>query len=190
MDTFLKAFDKVSNQKLMLKLHHYGIRGPSLKRIQAFLSGRTQTVVLENEKSDTVPVTFGVPQRSVLGPILFLIYINDLPDRTRSKIRLFADDKAIHLTVSNLQDAHILQQDLDRLHEWELQWDMEFNPSNYVVIHVTRARTSVANEYLLHGQILESVGGSKYLGWKSVTTCPLTTTPRRYAHQQAGPLVL
>ena len=98
---FSKVFDKVNHQKLLLKLHRYGIRGLSLKWIQAFLSGRTQTVVLENEKSDTVPVTSGVPQGSVLGPILFLIYINDLPDITRSKVRLFADDTVIYLAVSN-----------------------------------------------------------------------------------------
>ena len=142
--------------------HRYGIRGPSLKWIQAFLSGRTQTIFHENEKSDTVPVTSRVPQDSVLGPILFLIYINDLSDRTRSKVRLFADDTVIYLAVSNLQDDQILQQDLDQLHE--LQWDMEFNPSKCVVIHVTRAKTPVPSEYLLHDQILESVGGSKYLG--------------------------
>ena len=134
---FIKAFDKVSDQKLLLKLHQYGIRGPSLKWIQVFFSGRTQTVVLENEKSGTVPVTSGVPQGSVLGPILFLIYMNDLPDKTRSNIWLFADDTAIYLAVSNLQDAQILQQDLDHLHEWELQWDMEFNPSKCVVIRHT-----------------------------------------------------
>ena len=151
---FSKAFDKVSHQKLLLKLHSYGIRGPRLKWIQAFLSGRTQTVVLENERSDTVPVTSGVPQGSVLGPIHFLKYINDLPDRTRSKVRLFADDTAIYSAVSSLQDAQILQQDLDHLHEWELQWDMEFNTSKCVVIHVTRARTPIPSEYLLHGQIL------------------------------------
>ena len=109
-------------------------------------------------------MTSGVPQGSVMGPILFLIYINDLPDRTRSKLRLFADDTAMYLAVSNLQDAQILQQDLYQLHEWELQWDMEFNPSKCVVIHVTRAKIPVPSEYLVHGQILESVGGSKYFG--------------------------
>ena len=109
-------------------------------------------------------MTSGVPQGSVLGPILFLIYINELPDRTRSKVRLFADDTAIYLAVSNLQDAQILQQDRDQLHKWELQWDMEFNPSKCVVIHVTLAKTPVPSKYLLHGQILESVGGSKFLG--------------------------
>ena len=109
-------------------------------------------------------MTNEVPQGSVLGPMLFLLYINDPPDRTRSKVRLFTDDTAMYLAVSNLQDAQILQQDLDQLHEWELQWDMEFNPSKCVVIHVTRAKTPVPSEYLLHGQILESVGGSKYLG--------------------------
>ena len=161
---FSKAFDKVSHQKLLLKLHRYGIRGPTLKWIQAFLSDRTQTVVIDNEKSATVPVTSRVPQGSVLCPILFLIYINDLPDKTRSKVRLFADDTAIYLAVSNLEDAQILQQDLDHLHLWELDWDMKFNPSKCVVIHITRSRTPVPSQYLLHGQVLESVAGSKYLG--------------------------
>ena len=81
---------------------------PTLKWIQAFLSDRTQTVVLENEKSNIVPVTSGVPQGSVLGPILFLIYINELPDSTESKVWLFADDTAIYLAVSSLQDDKIL----------------------------------------------------------------------------------
>ena len=161
---FSKAFDKVSHQKLLLKLHRYGIRGPTLKWIQAFLSDRTHTVVIDNEKSATVPVTSGVPQGSVLGPILFLIYINDLPDKTKSKVWLFADDTAICLAVSNLEDAQILQQDLDHLHLWELDCDMEFNPSKCLVIHITRSRTPVPSQYLLHGQVLESVAGSKYLG--------------------------
>ena len=105
-----------------------------------------------------------MPQGSVLGLILFLIYINDLSDKARSKVRLFAGDTAIYLAVSGLEDAQILQQDLDHLHQWELDWDMEFNPSKCVVIHITRSRTPVPSQYLLHGQVLESVAVSKYLG--------------------------
>ena len=71
---------------------------------------------------------------------------------------------AIYWSFSNLQEAQILQQDLDHLHECELQWDMEFNPSKCGVIYVTRDRTPVPSESLLHGHILESIGGSKYLG--------------------------
>jgi hypothetical protein len=98
---FSKAFDMVNHEKLLLKLHKYGIRGPTLSWIRAFLSGRTQTVVLEGESSDTVPVTSGVPQGSVLGPILFLVYINDLPDSITSQTRLFADDTAVYLSIDD-----------------------------------------------------------------------------------------
>ena len=114
--------------------YRYGIRGPTLKTIQAFLSDRSQTVVLENEKPYIVPVTCGVPQGSVLGPILFLIYINDLPSSTKSKVRIIADDTTINLAVSSLEDAQSLQQDLDHLNNWELEWIMEFNHSKCVVI--------------------------------------------------------
>ena len=73
-------------------------------------------------------------------------------------------DTVIYLAVSSLEDAQILQQDLDHLHLWELDWDMKFNPSKCVVIHITRSRTPVQSQYLLHGQVLESVAGTKYLG--------------------------
>ena len=83
---------------------------------------------------------------------------------TKSKVRLFADDTAIFLAVSSLKDAELLQQDLAQLHRWELNWDMEFNPSKCVVIQITRARTPVPSQYFLHDQLLESVASSKYLG--------------------------
>ena len=96
---FSKAFDKVNLSKLIWKLHNYGIRSNVLKWIGAFLGDRAQKVVVRGEESDTVPVTSGVPQGSVLGPILFLVYINDLPDKVTSQVHLFADDTAMYLTM-------------------------------------------------------------------------------------------
>ena len=94
---FSKAFDKVNHAKLLWKLHRYGIRGNALAWISAFLGNLSQMVVLDGEESGLVPVTSGVPQGSVLGPILFLIYSNDLPDELSSHVRLFADDTAVYL---------------------------------------------------------------------------------------------
>ena len=111
-----------------MKLHSYGIRSATLRGIQAFLGNRLQKVVVEDEESDFVPVKSGVPQGSVLGPILFLVYINDLPDDIVSQVRLFSDDTAIYLTLENKCNSDKLQRDLDRLQTWEARWDMEFNP--------------------------------------------------------------
>ena len=95
---FSKALDKVSHSKLIWKLHNYGIRSNVLNWIGAFLGDWSQRVVVASEESDSVPVTSGVPQGSVLGPILFLIYINDCPENIVSQVRLFADDTALYLT--------------------------------------------------------------------------------------------
>ena len=89
-------------------------------------------MVLDGEESESVPVTSGVPQGSVLGPILFLVYINGLPDELSSQVRLFADDTAVYLTIGDTEDGKVLQNDLDRLSVWEDRWDMEFNPSKKV----------------------------------------------------------
>ena len=161
---FSKAFDKVNHSKLLWKLREYRIRDTALNWIRAFLGNRSQTVVLDGEKSGSVPVTSGVPQGSVLGPILFLIYINDLPDELASKVRLFADDTADYLTIGGEDDSNMLQQDLDRLSVWESRWDMEFNPSKCQVVEVTTSRKASNSSYILHGHVLEVVSCARYLG--------------------------
>ena len=161
---FSKAFDKVNHSKLLWKLHQYGIRGQVLSWVRAFLGSRSQQVVIDGEESESIPVTSGVPQGSVLGPILFLIYINDLPDEVRSQVRLFADDTALYLTMESEDDGSALQNDLDILSVWETRWDMEFNPSKCQVVHVSGSKRPVKRDYILHGQVLESVTCAKYLG--------------------------
>ena len=86
---FNKAFDRVSHMKLLHKFHQHGARGNTLSWIKAFLTGRSQTVVLEGESSSEIPVNSGVPQGSVLGPLLFLLYIKDIPENIHSQVRLF-----------------------------------------------------------------------------------------------------
>ena len=104
-----KAFDKVNHLKLLYKLSCFGVKGNTSNWIQSFLKGRTQTVVLDGESSEEVKVTSGVPQGSVLGPLLSLLYIKDLPENIQSQVRLFADDTAVYLTVTNMQDSQVLQ---------------------------------------------------------------------------------
>ena len=148
-----------------MKLNNYGIRSNVLNWIGAFLGDRSQRVVVAGEGSDSVPLTSGVPQESVLGPILFLIYINDLPENIVSQVRLFADDNALYFTMWSADDSSVLQQDLDRLSRWEVAWDMEINPSKCQVVQVTGSRNPIsASLYRLHGEILETVSCAKYLG--------------------------
>ena len=115
-----------------------------LNWIRAFLGSRSQRVTVEGEESEYIPVT-GVPQGSVLGPILFLIYIYDLPDEICSQVRLFADDTALYLTMESEDDGSTLQNNLDILAMWETRWDMEFNPSMCQVVHVAGSKSRFGN---------------------------------------------
>ncbi|KAK3106442.1 hypothetical protein FSP39_020186 [Pinctada imbricata] len=101
---------------------------------------------------------------SVLGPILFLIYLNDLPEHVKSQVRLFADDTALYLSLNKLEQQNTLQTDLDNLHTWELSWNMEFNPSKCQVIQISRSRKPLQTSYTLHGQTLQTTTDAKYLG--------------------------
>ena len=119
---FTQAFDKVPHRRLLFKLDHYGIRGSTHKWISSWLSERSQNVVLDGQASDSVPVLSGVPQGSVIGPVLFLIFINDLPDNIRSSVRLFADDCVLYRNIKSPIDCQILQNDLNSLSQRETDY--------------------------------------------------------------------
>ena len=153
---FSKAFDRVPHNRLLNKLHHYGIRGHTLQWIKAFLTDRTQRVVVDGATSDPAPVISGVPQGSVLGPILFLVFINDLPLQVSSHSRLFADDCVVYREINSEKDCHILQEDLNNLAAWEKRWGMSFHPEKCSVLRVHRKRSPIIYDYSLKGHILDT----------------------------------
>ena len=163
---FSKAFDKVPHARLLHKLQYYGIHNHTLDWIQDFLHDRSQQVVLEGCTSETVCVTSGVPQGSVIGPLLFLLYINDLPDCVSSTTttRLFADDCLLYRKIKTQEDARKLQEDLDSLQRWEADWLMDFNPQKCKAMSVTNKRKPVQQTYNIHHESLEKVTSAKYLG--------------------------
>ena len=161
---FTKAFDKVPHGRLISKLSHYGIQGTTLKWLEAFLTNREQTVVVEGKASDPVRVASGVPQGTVLGPLLFLLYINDLPDQLKSNVRLFADDCLLYVELSTQNDTQLLQEDLNVLEEWQNKWLMQFNPEKCYIMHITNKRTPNVNSYRFCGQTLETTKAHPYLG--------------------------
>ena len=122
-----KAFDRVWHEGLIYKLKCSGVSGDLLLLIQNFLSDRQQRVVLNGKCSNWATVSAGVPQGSVLGPLLFLIYINDIVDNVHCDIKLFADDTSLFSVVRNNESSEELIRDLERLRLWSWQWKMHFN---------------------------------------------------------------
>ena len=133
---FSKAFDSVPHGRLVHKLEAYGVQGKVLNWVRDFLSNRSQFVSINDCKSNTIPVTSGVPQGSVLGPTLFIYYINDLPLETDRKVRVFADDSKIYSGVSSPEDRDKLQKGIDALVRWSKKWLMKFNSDKCKVPHI------------------------------------------------------
>ena len=131
---FSKAFDTVPHDGLLSKLKHYGIDDKIWLWISNFLKQRKQRVVVDGIQSDLVTVDSGVPQGTVLGPILFLLHINDLPSVISSKVRLFADDCLVYREIKNRQDQIALQKDLNLLENWGSKWGMRFNAAKCNII--------------------------------------------------------
>ena len=124
-----KAFDRVWHEGLIYKLKRNGIDSNFLNILVSFLSFRKQRVVLNGSFSSWSEINAGVPQGSILGPLLFLIYINDLPEGLISNAKLFADDTCIFSKVYDpVTSARVLNDDLEKISEWAYQWKMSFNP--------------------------------------------------------------
>ena len=129
---FSKAFDTVPHDKLLHKLDAYGIKGRLHKWLSSFLQGRQMNIVVEREHSESAPVESGVPQGKVLGPLMFLCYINDLPDTVKCQVQLFADDCLLYRQIKSQNDHTTLQNDLNELEKWATKWGMRFNAKKVI----------------------------------------------------------
>jgi len=161
---FSRAFDSVVHSKLLLKLSNLGIGGALLRWIGAFLVGRKQCVVVENCFSNWSDVVSGVPQGSVLGPILFLIFINDVVEISNccSNCSLFADDLKIYSAVDTNADRDSLQVALDKLVLWCKKWQMCINASKTFVLHLGKKNPMF--NYCLNNTVIGSVNNACDLG--------------------------
>ena len=126
--------DKVSHLHLIQKLHVYGIKGRTVTWIQDFLTERRQRLSL----SDWMVVSSGVPQRSILGALLFIIYINDLPTSVTCNSDLFADDSVLSRKIVNDADCIELQEDIDRVVDWSKSWQLQLRTDKCKILHVSR----------------------------------------------------
>ena len=132
--------------------------------IKNFLKGRSQSVLLEGHKSLSMPVLSGVPQGTVLGPLLLLCYINDLPNSVTSKIQLYADDVLLFSTADTLEECEQLQLDLGNLETWAKIWQMEFNPDKCQHLQITNKHNFVDFIYRICNCYIQKVNRAKYLG--------------------------
>ena len=157
-----KAFDTVPHKKLIHKLKGYGIGGSILNWITDFLSDRTQYVSVNGSCSGETPVTSGVPQGSVLGPVLFIFYINDMPDVVETFLKIFADDTKTSNQISCYEDSIVLQKSIDSLCCWSDSWDVTFNCDKCGVMHL--GKNNPGYNYNMNGKVLNETKSEKDLG--------------------------
>lgn len=161
---FAKAFDKVPHQRLLQKICSHGISGQLLTWISSWLNGRRQRVQISGNKSGWLDVASGIPQGSVLGPLLFLMFINDLgADVTESTVILkFADDTKVLGICDNDLDHGVIQSDLHKLQQWADAWQMSFNVDKCKILHMGHGNMEYC--YWLNGQELHHADTEKDLG--------------------------
>ena len=159
---FQKAFDAVPHQRLLYKLSCYGVRGKLLSWIEAFLTERRQFVALNECSSDWTEVASGVSQGSVLGPLLFLVFINDMPESVLAPISMFADDSKLYCRADTPQEVAQLQSDFQALVKWSDTWQLPFNESKCKVLHLSRNNPN--SQYMMRATELSAVQIEKDLG--------------------------
>jgi hypothetical protein len=144
-----KAFDTVPHDKLLHTISHYGVNGDLHSWICNFLTSRHQRVVVNGEHSDNIYVASGVPQGTVLDPLLFLLFINDLPSVVKSQVRLFADDCLIYRPIMDSRDQYLLDQDLAALSQWADTWGMKYNPQKCFIMTIANNKNPPQHFYSL-----------------------------------------
>jgi hypothetical protein len=152
-----KAFDRVPHNLLLLKLKSFGYNGPLLNWFSNYLSHRRQCVVLQGHRSGFIMVNSGVPQGSILGPLMFLYYVNDMFKSVKNFLYLYADDSKIGRTVNQLSDCTLLQDDLNILVSWSLTWGKIFNPTKCVIISFHKSKSKIDYTYKINNVCLENV---------------------------------
>jgi len=161
---FSKAFDLVPHDRLITKIAGSGVDGRVIGWLHNFLSGRSQRVRVDGHLSEEIEVTSGVPQGSVLGPLLFLAYVNDIWKNVESDLRLFVDDCIIYRKITDRGDIETLQADLDKIMEWALTNEMKINPGKCKAVNFSKSRTKDRLLYKIDGQIIPEESSFKYLG--------------------------
>ena len=160
-----KAFDRVWHRGLIHKINSVGIRGSLLDWFSNYLHNRTQAVVIKGQKSDYLNITAGVPQGSVLGPTLFLIYINDLTYSIESIIKLFADDTSMYLSLNeNPARALTLNSDLDKIKAWASTWKVTFNANKTDKLNICNRNTILPDSLYFDNVLLNTSTHHKHLG--------------------------
>ena len=164
-----KAFDKVWHQGLIYKLHTFGISSNLASLLTSFLTNRKQRVVLNGQVSKWKTIEAGVPQGSILGPLLFLIYVNDLSDNLKSQVKLFADDVSLFSVVHDpILSANDLNHDLKMIKEWSFNWKMSFNPDplkQAIEVLFSKKRNIVHHsDIYFNGNVVTRSNSQKHLG--------------------------